>query len=659
MKNILNKIPIFFAADDRYVPFLAVALQSLVEHASEENYYLIKILYTDISQKNQVKIKKYEKNNINIEFVDLSYYIEKIQDKLYTRDYYTNTTYFRLFIPELYPQFNKALYLDSDIVILSDIAELYNIDIDNNLVIAAPDGVMQSIPVFREYSEKVVGVADHRNYFNAGVLVLNLDELRKFKFAEKFLYLLETVKFSVAQDQDYLNRICKGRVKLVPLTWNAMPIPELHIKEEDIKLVHYNLNYRPWHFDNVLYEKEFWNYAKKTDYLHQIQKIKNNYTEEDRFNDIEMFKNLSNLAQKECDCVGDDRRFRQRNPEGKTLRERIRFLERESINDVNAKPRERIRFFERESSEDVTAKPRRRTRLFERENIADTTEKSKDRLEVIEKIKMLEAEGKFDVDVENDPPTIKLSSENVDYLNKKIYSRIKNRVANEIGERYLNDIIRENKLIIKEINGIENIRKVKTGAMITCNHFNPFDSFAIEKVFMLSGKGKNKRLYKVIREGNYTNFPGLYGFFFRNCDTLPLSSNKSTMIEFIKAVDAILSRGDFILIYPEQSMWWNYRKPKPLKNGAFKLATRNNVPVIPVFITMEDSEFIGDDGFPVQEYIINIEKPIYPDKHLTPKQNVEMMRDKNFEVWKNIYEDFYQIPLEYNTDLVDKRNTVQ
>ena len=58
-------------------------------------------------------------------------------------------------------------------------------------------------------------------------------------------------------------------------------------------------------------------------------------------------------------------------------------------------------------------------------------------------------------------------------------------------------------------------------------------------------------------------------------------------------------------------MWWNYRKPKPLKDGAFKLAARNNAPVIPIFITMEDSDIIGEDGFPVQEYIINIEEPIY------------------------------------------------
>ena len=276
-------------------------------------------------------------------------------------------------------------------------------------------------------------------------------------------------------------------------------------------------------------------------------------------------------------------------------------------------------------------------------------QKSKDRLEVLKKIEILEREGKFDIDAEEDPPTIVLTPENIDYLRIKASSKIKRVFANKVGEKFLDDLLKNNKLIIKQINGMENLNKVTTGAVITCNHFNPFDCFTIEKVFRLSGQIETKKLYKVIREGNYTNFPGLYGFLFRNCDTLPLSSNKRTMVKFMKAVDTILKKGDFILIYPEQSLWWNYRKPKPLKHGAFKLACRNNVPVIPIFITMKDSNIIGDDGFPVQEYIVNIEEPIYPDKNLTEKENKENMLNKNFEIWKKIYEDFYKIPLQYTT----------
>ena len=296
-------------------------------------------------------------------------------------------------------------------------------------------------------------------------------------------------------------------------------------------------------------------------------------------------------------------------------------------------------------------------RIVKKDEEQDTIkEKSQDRIDVLKRIEQLEKEGKFDVDAENDPPTIVLTPENNDYLRSKMTSKIKRVFANEVGERFLDNLLKNNKLIIKDVRGIENLNKVSTGAIVTCNHFNPFDCFTIEKVFRMSGKIEEKRLYKVIREGNYTNFPGLYGFFFRNCDTLPLSSNKRTMIQFMKAVNILLQKGDFILIYPEQSLWWNYRKPKPLKNGAFKMAVRNNVPVIPIFITMEDSDIIGDDGFPIQEYIVNIAEPIYPDNNLQPKERVEKLLNKNFEIWKNIYEDFYKIPLEYTTKKENTKN---
>mgnify|MGYP003182217966 FL=1 len=622
MENNLEVIPIFFAVDDGYIPFLAVALQSLIENSSKNYYYSIKILYTNIEEENKQKISKYKKENVNIEFVDLNYYIKKVKDKLYTRDYYTKTTYFRLFIPNLYPQYDKAIYLDSDIVVLGDIAELYNVNMGNNLIAAAPDDVIQTTKVFQEYVEKVVGVADYRNYFNAGILLMNLDEFRKFNFQEKFLYLLETIKFTVAQDQDYLNRLCKGKVKIIDKAWDRMPIAIDDMKEEDIKVIHYNLAYKPWHFENVLYKDYFWKYAQKTEFYKQIEDIRKSYTEEERFKDMEQYKKLQDLAKKESDCVGDDRNYRK--SKESTLH------------------RKYGKYFKYKNS------------LKEERNIP----KSQSRLEVLKKIEDLERNGIFDVDVEEDPPTIPLDAKDVDYLKQKETSKIMRKVAIKVGEGFVNVLMRNNKLIIKQINGIENMKNVKTGAMITCNHFNPFDSFTVEKVFRISGQSKSKKLYKVIREGNYTNFSGLYGFFFRNCDTLPLSSNKKTMVAFMKAVDTILKRKDFILIYPEQSMWWNYRKPKPLKDGAFKIAARNNVPVIPIFITMQDSEIIGDDGFPVQEYIVNIEEPIYPDEKLSEKENTNIMRDKNFEVWKKVYEEFYNMPLQYNTIKEDDKEFI-
>ena len=269
------------------------------------------MLHTNVCEKHKKQIKKYECENVNIEFVDLSYYIEKVKDKLYTRDYYTNTTYFRLFLPELYPQYDKVVYLDSDIIVVGDISELYNVDMGTNLITAAPDDIIQYNKVFQDYAELVVGVAKYQHYFNAGVLLMNLDQLRKFKFQEKFLYLLGTVKFSVAQDQDYLNRLCKGRTTLISHDWNVMPYVNEETKKEDIKLIHYNFAYKPWHFEDVTYNEYFWKYAQKTEFYDEIIKIKESYTEEQKFQDREAERNLVELATKENACVGDDRTIRR------------------------------------------------------------------------------------------------------------------------------------------------------------------------------------------------------------------------------------------------------------------------------------------------------------------------------------------------------------
>ena len=301
-----NIIPICFAIDDAYTPFLAVALQSLIDNASKEYNYCIKVLHTNVKEEHMKQIKKYENEYVNIEFVDLNYYLEKVKDKLYTRDYYTNTTYFRLFLPELYPQYDKILYLDSDITIVGDISELYNTDMGDNLIAGIPDGAVQAVPVFQEYVEKVVGVIDYNNYFNAGIIVMNLKALREYKFQEKFLYMLEKIKFEVAQDQDYMNRLCKGRVKLLGFEWNRMPAMGKH--EGELKLIHYNLGCKPWYFDDVLYQEYFWEYAKKTEFYDEIRAMKSKYTEADKEKDDANSSKLIELAKLEADCVGDDRR---------------------------------------------------------------------------------------------------------------------------------------------------------------------------------------------------------------------------------------------------------------------------------------------------------------------------------------------------------------
>ena len=272
-------------------------------------------------------------------------------------------------------------------------------------------------------------------------------------------------------------------------------------------------------------------------------------------------------------------------------------------------------------------------------------EKSAHKLELLRRIADLEKKQLWHLDVEDDPETSPLMPDQIDYLNEKFSNKIKNKIANIFGARFFDKMIANKQLIIKEVRGIENFTAVEDGWIVTCNHFSVGDNYAVWVA--LRDHMDGKFLYKVIREGNYTNPPKPFGLFMRHCNTLPLSSQRATMVKFMKAFAELLRRGETILIYPEQGMWWNYKKPRPMQDGAFSIAVRNKAPIVPIFITMEDSDVIDPDGFPVQEYTLHIMPAIYPNPTLSLREAKEDMRKKNYDAWVQVYEHFYDKKLVY------------
>lgn len=270
-------IPIFFASDDNYIPFLAVAIKSLLDNASNEYFYNIHILNTGISEQNQKRLIELETPNSKIFFKDLTQNVIKIRDRLDStlRDYYTESIFYRIFIATLYPEYKKAIYLDCDIVIVDDISKMYNIDLKGNIFGVITDDVINTTPLFVVYAKEGVGVD---NYFNSGVLLMDLDEYRKERIQEKFVYLLVKYNFeTAAPDQDYLNVLCQNKVMFLEKGWDRMPIGEY---DGELHLIHYNNFKKPWYYDDVMYGEYFWEYAKRTNFYNDIKKIRDDFTEE-------------------------------------------------------------------------------------------------------------------------------------------------------------------------------------------------------------------------------------------------------------------------------------------------------------------------------------------------------------------------------------------
>ncbi len=598
-KTFKNKITIFFTVDDNYVRYMLVTLKSIIDQSKRSNKYDIYVVHTGLNKDNRNRINSlFKKDNFSLHFYNISMKMSDLKIRLDVRDYYSLATYHRLFLPGLFPNIKKAIYLDSDIVVREDVANLYNTDIGDNLFGAVPDASVQLFDEFKTYVKEIIEV-DPAKYFNAGVLVMNFKALRAFKFEKKAIDLLSRVNFKVAQDQDVLNYLCKDKITFIDPKWNVMPLGNRH---PNPSLIHYNLILKPWKHENIMYEDFFWDVVEKLGMFETLFGDLKAIPEEMKIKDFQGVELVKKLCLNE---VKKKEYYHKALTEGDEVPSFMDALNFDNMKYPGHEHREQI----------------------------------------LQKIKLLEKEGKFDQDVEDDPPFTPIEPHDLDFLQKKFVSKIKSKFANWYSFKFFNHQISKGRIVIDGYHGIENLKSLRSGAVLTANHFSPFDSIPIHKVVK---KFTRRKLFKIIKEGNYS-FPGLYGFFMRNCNSIPLASNIEVMKYTFNAVDTVLRRGDLLLVYAEQSMWWNYRKPKPLKIGAFRFAAKNSVPVIPTFITMRDTKKLDADGYPIQGYTLHILPPIYPDPAKNIKENAEYLKSENERMWQELYEEVYGIKLVYST----------
>lgn len=272
MKTI---VPIFFSVNDAYSPFLATAIHSIRENASPDFRYHIHILTDDISEENRRKLSALGTDSFCIEFHPLSRLlrslpaVEKLSQHCFGA-FSSLTIYFRLFIPELFPQYDKGTYLDADLVVPGDISWLYREPLGRRLVGAVADYSIQKIAPFMQYIDEYVGV-DHKNYVNSGVLLLNMKRLREVDLSGRFLSWVEKYGLeTVAPDQDYLNALCWDGIQYLDPDWNAMPSECLSVMDNP-QIIHFNLASKPWLNEQVPYDQVFWKYAAGTGYEAEIK----------------------------------------------------------------------------------------------------------------------------------------------------------------------------------------------------------------------------------------------------------------------------------------------------------------------------------------------------------------------------------------------------
>lgn len=297
MKRVEQVVPykkeckncIVFASNDFFSPYMAVMLQSVIEHSNPERFYDILILHRDIKMERMKKIKGMaeERSNISIRFYDISPLIDGLEFYLDGKETFTADAYSRLLIPEvLSVEYEKALYLDGDMVAQEDVSPLFDIDLKGYLLASSRD--IEGIAEYympnsarKVYRDKILPGENPNDYFISGMLVLNLQAIR-MEFSQKDILSLAISRDWFQHDQDILNVMCKGgRAKILHAAWDVLrptkptflpPILREELAESLAapKIIHYGGDEKPWKSLVSPWMDEFWDTAIKTPFAKEI-----------------------------------------------------------------------------------------------------------------------------------------------------------------------------------------------------------------------------------------------------------------------------------------------------------------------------------------------------------------------------------------------------
>ncbi|MCQ2449649.1 MAG: 1-acyl-sn-glycerol-3-phosphate acyltransferase [Clostridia bacterium] len=183
------------------------------------------------------------------------------------------------------------------------------------------------------------------------------------------------------------------------------------------------------------------------------------------------------------------------------------------------------------------------------------------------------------------------------------------------------------------------------GVVITSNHFSPIENTIIRHYVKKQGAG---RLHIVSQVTNFA-MTGIIGFLMNYTDTVPLSKNMRYLTgDLIEVLREFLNKNHTVLIYPEQEMWFNYRKPRPLKRGAYYFAAKLNRPIVSCFVEILQLPEMEMPEFHKVSYRLHVLGVIEPDVQKTVKENSEEMCRKDYELKKAAYEQAYHKPLVYD-----------
>lgn len=284
---------VVFASNEKFAPALGVCMNSLLEHIDPSRFYDIIVLESDITEFSKARLEllvsRFEQAKLR--FFNPKALLAGRQLEKNPADHISLETYYRFLIADILPQYSKVLYLDCDTVILEDVAKLAAVDLQGKVLGATIDVEIPALasgldPDLGTYLSKVIGLGEGEAYHQAGVLVLDLSKMRALHSVDEWIDLAGERKYRY-NDQDILNKECRGHYHTLPMEWNLvvdcnhrrLPIieagpysvlQEYREARRHPKLVHYAGFEKPWDAPDSDFSHLFWHYARTSEFYDRL-----------------------------------------------------------------------------------------------------------------------------------------------------------------------------------------------------------------------------------------------------------------------------------------------------------------------------------------------------------------------------------------------------
>lgn len=280
---------LLFAADRNYLPYLSVAIASVIAHASEGAWYDIVVLVDfDLADAERERFEQmvHGRDGLSIRFFDIRrHFTYGFFTRLFVNRHLTASTYYRFAAPYVLWNYRCALWMDSDTVACEDVASVVATDLGDDYVAACRDLAVTSgsFALFRNALAclRALGFTHEKDYICAGVMLFNLEAMRRDNIVPKLLETCAAHEFRM-HDQDGVNLVCQGRIRHLDARWNfiahddpgiypnAMQPQIRSLCSASAGIWHFAGNRKPWYHPWRQYSFVWWKFARLSPYYEEL-----------------------------------------------------------------------------------------------------------------------------------------------------------------------------------------------------------------------------------------------------------------------------------------------------------------------------------------------------------------------------------------------------